>query len=486
MTLTISIMTKRISLLLLLLLLFFTGLYGQRVQRTGSAYQALLVRTDRPNTYFDHVSFPVSDSTSQFALLFRLDYDSIPFLKVNENIQAPRTEAEYYGEVQVSLEIYEGMAKKRSSDIPTSIYRNSWQDTLWADTYEKTISRMDYTQGFIQTTLTEGQYHYEVLLPGSNVSMSAPSNRPGFVQGRSGLFPKKNIEISGTDESNSVDFMLIKDYERSSEIFSATFYNYGNNILYGENYSVLIRIPDSVRQAHEKFDFKLYRLTGGAKPDSRELRFSQNIDPNKVIQIKDVMFASSGNQINFEAELKKEGPSYMYVEVPNENFENARYRMTLENNENGEVLGEKLIQSRWMDMPVSLYNLDVAIDMLRFIVNDSKLDEINSGSDSERERKFRDFWAQRDPTPDTEYNELMTEYYNRIDYAYNEFSSLQVPGFETDQGRAYILYGPPDDVERRLPTDAPTREIWHYPNRTLIFEATTGFGDFKLISEQQS
>jgi len=132
---------------------------------------------------------------------------------------------------------------------------------------------------------------------------------------------------------------------------------------------------------------------------------------------------------------------------------------------------------------VSLYNLDVAIEMLRFIVSDSELRRINSGSASERERKFREFWAQRDPTPDTEFNELMAEYYRRIDHAYRNFSSLQTPGFDTDQGKAYILYGAPLNVERRLPSGSPAREIWEYPNRTLIFEATTGFGDFRLISE---
>jgi len=78
---------------------------------------------------------------------------------------------------------------------------------------------------------------------------------------------------------------------------------------------------------------------------------------------------------------------------------------------------------------------------------------------------------------------LMAEYYQRIDYSYQNFSSLQVPGYESDRGRAYILYGPPNNIDRRLLPNQPTREIWEYPNRELIFEATSGLGDFKLISE---
>jgi len=78
----------------------------------------------------------------------------------------------------------------------------------------------------------------------------------------------------------------------------------------------------------------------------------------------------------------------------------------------------------------------------------------------------------------------MAEYYSRIDHAYRNFSSLQTPGYETDMGKAYILYGQPINVERRLPANRPAREIWQYSDRTLIFEATTGFGDFRLVAEE--
>jgi len=177
------------------------------------------------------------------------------------------------------------------------------------------------------------------------------------------------------------------------------------------------------------------------------------------------------------------GIRFGVLSVPNSEFENARYRLQLEDGD-GKVIAQRIVNSRWLDMPVSLLNIDVAINMLRFIVSDSELRELQSGSASEKERKFREFWDQRDPTPDTEFNELMAEYYNRIDYAYRNYSSLQTPGYESDRGRAYILYGEPDNIERRLHTGQPTTEVWEYPNRTLVFEATTGFGDFRLVSER--
>ena len=46
----------------------------------------------------------------------------------------------------------------------------------------------------------------------------------------------------------------------------------------------------------------------------------------------------------------------------------------------GSVIGKKTVNSRWLDMPVSLLNIDVAIDMMRFIVDESELDRLQRGS----------------------------------------------------------------------------------------------------------
>lgn len=477
---------KRTFLLILLTCLTTSILFAQqRGERRPSGYQALLMRTDRPHAYFDHAIFPASDSTAQFVFLFRLDYDFVPFLKKNNNMKAPTPELEYYAPVQIGLEVYDGEAprSRRASDIANSIFRDSWQDTLWVDSYDKTTSRTVYVQGVLHTSLESGEYHYQAQLPRTNTPAVAGERSPRNISNDMPA-PRQNITIAGNEDADKADFILLENFQRGENSLSGTFLNFGDNIMYGQDYTVLVRIPDDADS--ESLELNLHRITGGAGSDSEELRYSEEITPGLTVHFNEVNLTSSSNEVGFEAEITDKGATYASVVIPNHNFENSIYRLSLNNSESDKMIGEKRIQSQWLDMPVSLYNLDVAIDMLHFIVSDQKLEQINSGSDSEREKKFREFWAQRDPTPGTEFNELMTEYYNRIDYSYDEFSSYQVPGFQTDQGRAYILYGPPDNVERRLPTNAPTREIWTYPDKTLIFEATTGFGDFKLISEQQS
>jgi GWxTD domain-containing protein len=55
------------------------------------------------------------------------------------------------------------------------------------------------------------------------------------------------------------------------------------------------------------------------------------------------------------------------------------------------------------------------------------------------------FWERRDPSPNTEENELREEFHRRRDYANAHFGK---EGWKTDRGRVYILHGPPDDIEQ--------------------------------------
>ena len=67
--------------------------------------------------------------------------------------------------------------------------------------------------------------------------------------------------------------------------------------------------------------------------------------------------------------------------------------------------------------------------------------------DKESRQEFiQDFWAKRDPTPDTEENEYKEEFYRRIEYANQRFKEGP-PGWKTERGRIYIYLGPPDKFE---------------------------------------
>jgi GWxTD domain-containing protein len=67
-------------------------------------------------------------------------------------------------------------------------------------------------------------------------------------------------------------------------------------------------------------------------------------------------------------------------------------------------------------------------------------------TDEEREQFIEAFWQRRNPDPNSPENEFKEEYYRRIAYA-NEHYASGIPGWRTDRGRIYIMYGPADEVE---------------------------------------
>ena len=64
----------------------------------------------------------------------------------------------------------------------------------------------------------------------------------------------------------------------------------------------------------------------------------------------------------------------------------------------------------------------------------------------ERETFIEQFWVRRDPAHNSAENQYKDEYYRRIAYA-NEHFSTSIPGWKTDRGRIYITYGPPDEID---------------------------------------
>lgn len=67
-------------------------------------------------------------------------------------------------------------------------------------------------------------------------------------------------------------------------------------------------------------------------------------------------------------------------------------------------------------------------------------------TDAERESFIDIFWGNRDPDPDTEINEFKEEYYERLAYVNERFSS-GIPGRLTDRGQIYLRWGKPDSIE---------------------------------------
>jgi GWxTD domain-containing protein len=85
-------------------------------------------------------------------------------------------------------------------------------------------------------------------------------------------------------------------------------------------------------------------------------------------------------------------------------------------------------------------------DVRWIITDEERAAFMQLSNDEERDQFIEAFWARRDPTPDTPENEFKEEHYRRIAYA-NEHFAAGIPGWKTDRGRIYIMYGPADEIE---------------------------------------
>ena len=85
-------------------------------------------------------------------------------------------------------------------------------------------------------------------------------------------------------------------------------------------------------------------------------------------------------------------------------------------------------------------------DVVWIITDEEKQAFKQLSNDEERDSFIEAFWQRRDPTPDTEENEYKEEHYQRIAYA-NEHFAAGIPGWRSDRGRIYIMYGKADEIE---------------------------------------
>lgn len=141
----------------------------------------------------------------------------------------------------------------------------------------------------------------------------------------------------------------------------------------------------------------------------------------------------------------------------------------------------------WPEMPMSLRDIDFALEALRHITREDELDSLKSGSRDSRLTHLEKFWKKKDRTPNTEYNEVMVEYYRRVDHAMRAFSSMRgFDGHKSDRGRIYILYGPPTKTQRSLDPSTGYQEVWIYEkqNKKFVFVDQSKSGNYTLVATQ--
>jgi len=109
---------------------------------------------------------------------------------------------------------------------------------------------------------------------------------------------------------------------------------------------------------------------------------------------------------------------------------------------------------------------------VRYIITSAERRAFLDRPDPEKSQFIEEFWKRRDPDPSTPENEFKDEYLERIAKADDLFFGEGRPGWLTDRGRIYVLFGPPTQRQTTTPAGDPRgrcQELWYYRDFPVVF-----------------
>ncbi len=154
---------------------------------------------------------------------------------------------------------------------------------------------------------------------------------------------------------------------------------------------------------------------------------------------------------------------------------------------------QKLTKEQKKKMGRALKELDAQYkqwlgeDVVYIISPEERTAFLQLSTSEEREQFIEQFWLRRSSNPDLPENDFKEEHYRRIAYA-NEHYASGIPGWKTDRGRTYIIWGPADEVDSHptggtydRPMDEGGGSTTTYPWETWRYRYLEGIGENVII-----
>ena len=446
-------------------------------------YYELAARNYRTEVYSEAFAFP-GGATSTLIISFRIPNSRLVFFR-NRSESPGRL---FIAEVELTVEIY------RSRD---KVAEEIWRRDHYVGSFEDTQSKDLDLQGMIQFSLDPGTYGYRLVLKDANTcdyvrqSWLEPVVVPDFDRFSVGYaVPAGSIE--NTDNGVILDLINLSGdgpYGRASMTVVPVGLDETTKVEdISIQYVLYRRNDDEVRQSDRALEAMRQRIQRAGRGeydvppmlvnnephvDESDVIASAELDGTFLIPISSSHSARYGaGRIQWSRSGEPAG--YLFpIELAPELLADGAYLLDISlKNDSYVVSSQSRFRTHWRNMPLSLYSATVAIRNLRFILDSRQIRSMLRGSRAAREQNLRSFWKTRDLSPDTEYNELMAEYYRRIDYAAYAFRTVKNPfpdGLDTDRALVYIKHGPADKIERSFPPTGGVEEVWHYAEGRQFF-----------------
>lgn len=341
-----------------------------------------------------------------------------------------------------------------SAEVEFDIYLNSKENDY---VFNRTINKEIKTESFEETNSRKLSNNYETTIPvkpGNYELVLTALDKNNNKQ----VNRKINFEVSDIEEKDFLlsDIIFFEKYEMDSTLRIKSFEpNLTNNFSSRDQY------------------FYFYFATLQKDPMDTLLIEYTIRNPEGILSQYNQYSISNKSQFNEH-----------FIRINRHQFNQNRYELEVTGiYKNKAIKARKRFTFFWTETPESPQDLDQALIQLRYIPEADSISWALKQNYEDKLAYFKRFWARMDLNPETEKNELMEEYYLRVNMANQNFSTLNQDGWQTDQGRIFIKFGEPDDIERHpFEIDSMPYEIWRYYSlrKTFVFLDRSGFGDYYL------
>lgn len=392
--------------------------------------------------YSDVLLFHENDNFELY-FFYRVENNSIVFEKKN---------GFYSAEYRIHIEIIDSQSNIITRDIK--------EESVKVTDFETTKSNRVSTTGLMKFVLPNGSYE---LKP----RFTDLSNNRDIE-----LFPLRVNAVINEYSKFYRPIIINSIPVRCDTSTHLELFNYGGSFPFSENeYEFLIPVSDSTLKK------VLVLINTGGEEHKFESNESFYISHDIIICNNSILLKKDANRGLKVFRLKN------FSQLINEGRFTAK--LASESFEQKDTLFA--FDSRWFNKPVALRNLDFAIQVLKNIEDKDVIDSLTKGNSNAVKEKFDNYWKRYDPTPSTKFNELMNEFYLRVDFAVNNYSSLDKRnGADTDRGKTYLRFGKPDRTERTVSHQGRITEIWYYDKigREFFFVDVRGTGNFQIQKEK--
>lgn len=410
-------------LILSFLSIFAISLFGQVENSEREA------PSSSPRFYLDAAEYKSEQpGKTRVDVFLQVPYSSVQFVKSNNGFAA---------KYSVTVSVFD-------EDKDNIIMEKMWNESVNAENFSTTDSKTNYNLSLKSFQLAPGDYLMRAEVYDKDSKKTYVLERPINVK-----------EIKGGEGLSSL--ILIQKTVKEDSLSK-----------------VIPNISQTVTTRDEglPFFFEVYSDK------------AQEIDIE--YQIKDAKNEKSIYNQTFTEQVDS-GRTMITQKIEDLKFTIGQYKLVANvKDESGDKIGklEKSFYSKIFGFPRAIEDLEKAIEQMVYIATNSDIDFIEDGDTyEERLQRYIDYWKSKDPSPQTEENEVLSEYYRRVGYANENFDSYY-DGWRSDMGMIYITLGPPSYVERH-PFDYNSKpyEVWDYYdiNKRFVFVDRTGFGDYRLL-----